>query len=175
MGVKGIGLDEDVGHAICAGKVNKIEARSRARVKTTGVNDVDGLKVIGQEGHQGIAVGVLEHHKHTAVIYALVLYFYEGTVAAGKAVVLVGICAAELGVDVKGYLYWSLMDNYEWGSFKPRFGLVDVDFKGDLKRTPKNSAFLYKDIIENNGYSPEMLKKYLKTQPKVEYAWKGNK
>lgn len=81
----------------------------------------------------------------------------------------------ELGVDVKGYLYWSLMDNYEWGSFKPRFGLVDVDLKGDLSRKPKNSAYFYKDIIENNGYSPEMLKKHLSNLPKTEYTWKGNK
>jgi beta-glucosidase len=31
------------------------------------------------------------------------------------------------GVDVRGYLHWSLLDNYEWGSFRPTFGLVAVD------------------------------------------------
>ncbi len=71
------------------------------------------------------------------------------------------------GVDVRGYLYWSLMDNYEWSSFVPKFGLVDVDREHDFKRTPKPSAYLYKEIIENNGYNPEMLKKYLKEMPRI--------
>lgn len=72
-------------------------------------------------------------------------------------------------VDVKGYLYWSLIDNYEWGSFIPRFGLVSVDREHDFKRTIKPSGLFLKEIIENNGYRPEMLKKYLKEQPKVGY------
>ena len=81
----------------------------------------------------------------------------------------------EMGVDVKGYLYWSLLDNYEWGSFKPRFGLVDVDRENNFKRTIKKSAYFYQEIIKNNGFNPEMLKKYLTELPKVEYEWKGNK
>jgi beta-glucosidase len=32
------------------------------------------------------------------------------------------------GVPVVGYLYWSLTDNYEWGSFTPRFGLYSIDY-----------------------------------------------
>lgn len=47
--------------------------------------------------------------------------------------------ALKRGMDVRGYLYWSLMDNYEWSSFLPRFGLVNVDFK-TFERTPKPSA-----------------------------------
>ena len=69
--------------------------------------------------------------------------------------------AMDRGVDLKGYFYWSTMDNYEWGSFKPRFGLVDVDRK-TFERTPKPSAYFYRKIIENNGFFPETLKKYLK-------------
>ena len=75
--------------------------------------------------------------------------------------------AIKAGVDVKGYLYWSLMDNYEWCSFVPRFGLVDVDRAGDFKRTPKPSAWFYKEIIENNGFSQKILRKYLKEMPKL--------
>lgn len=77
--------------------------------------------------------------------------------------------AIKAGVDVRGYLYWSLMDNYEWGSYIPKFGLVDVDREHDFKRTPKPSAYFYKEIIENNGFKPEMLKKYLSEMPRVKY------
>jgi len=38
------------------------------------------------------------------------------------------------GVPLLGYLHWSLTDNYEWGSFTPRFGLFRVDYRHDLQR-----------------------------------------
>ena len=72
-----------------------------------------------------------------------------------------------MGVDVKGYLYWSLIDNYAWKSFLPRFGLVDCNFK-TFERTPKPSAHFFKDIIENNGFKQEILRKYLKEIPTLE-------
>jgi len=74
--------------------------------------------------------------------------------------------AIKRGVDVKGYFYWSLMDNYEWSSFKPRFGLVHVDFE-TFKRTPKPSAAFFKELIENNGFSQAILRKYLKEMPSL--------
>ena len=43
--------------------------------------------------------------------------------------------AAE-GYPLIGYLHWSLMDNYEWGSFSPRFGLHAIDFTRGLERLP---------------------------------------
>lgn len=58
------------------------------------------------------------------------------------------------------------MDNYEWGSFKPHFGLCDVDLN-TFVRTPKPSAYFYKDIIANNGFSQEILRKYLKELPSL--------
>lgn len=68
--------------------------------------------------------------------------------------------AMERGCDIRGYLYWSLMDNFEWWSFIPRFGMVGVDFK-TFERTPKPSAYLYREIIERNGLDRELLLKYL--------------
>jgi len=48
-------------------------------------------------------------------------------------------CLAE-GIDVRGYLYWSLLDNFEWVyGYKPTFGLVAVDGTTEA-RTPKSSA-----------------------------------
>ena len=35
--------------------------------------------------------------------------------------------AVAAGVPVRAYFHWSLMDNYEWGTYEPRFGLFGVD------------------------------------------------
>jgi beta-glucosidase len=56
--------------------------------------------------------------------------------------------AIELGVDVRGYFYWSLMDNFEWNSgYAKRFGLVHVDYANQA-RVPKASAHWYREFIE---------------------------
>jgi len=45
------------------------------------------------------------------------------------------------GVDVRGYLYWSFLDNFEWSlGFRPTFGLVAVD-RRTFARLPKPSAY----------------------------------
>lgn len=51
------------------------------------------------------------------------------------------------GIPVQGYFAWSLLDNFEWScGYRPRFGLVHVDF-GTGRRTPKRSAGWYADVI----------------------------
>ncbi|GAA5025709.1 glycoside hydrolase family 1 protein [Microbacterium fluvii] len=42
------------------------------------------------------------------------------------------------GVDVRGYLHWSALDNYEWGSYRPTFGLIGWD-RDTFQRRPKPS------------------------------------
>lgn len=59
--------------------------------------------------------------------------------------------AIQQGVNLKGYFVWSFLDNFEWGEgYEPTFGIVQVDYKTQ-KRTPKDSAFMYRDIVRNNG------------------------
>ncbi|WP_269542087.1 GH1 family beta-glucosidase [Cerasicoccus fimbriatus] len=59
--------------------------------------------------------------------------------------------AAKDGVDVAAYFQWSLLDNFEWAEgYNHRFGLVHVDYE-TLKRTPKDSAYWYSEVIKSNG------------------------
>ncbi|MEL6805077.1 MAG: family 1 glycosylhydrolase, partial [Bacteroidota bacterium] len=57
----------------------------------------------------------------------------------------------EDGIDVRGHMYWSLLDNYEWAfGFTKRFGLIEINYD-TLERTPRPSAYVYKTICEQNG------------------------
>ena len=56
--------------------------------------------------------------------------------------------AMEKGVNVMGYLYWSLIDNFEWDKgFSPRFGLINIDYK-TYKRTIKESAVKFGQVCK---------------------------
>ncbi|WP_024803517.1 family 1 glycosylhydrolase [Nocardia sp. BMG51109] len=57
------------------------------------------------------------------------------------------------GMNVLGYNYWSLTDNYEWGSYTPRFGLYSVDVRTDpaLTRRPTDAVGTYTQLIAANG------------------------
>jgi beta-glucosidase len=59
--------------------------------------------------------------------------------------------AIEAGVDLRGYMVWSLFDNLEWSlGFSKRFGIIHVDFETQ-QRTPKDSALFYAEAIRSNG------------------------
>jgi beta-glucosidase len=54
------------------------------------------------------------------------------------------------GVNVVGYLHWSLLDNYEWADgYEARFGLLAVDYKTQ-GRTPRESARRMAEIVATN-------------------------
>ncbi|HBL16620.1 MAG: hypothetical protein A2X36_16830 [Elusimicrobia bacterium GWA2_69_24] len=91
--------------------------------------------------------------------YGLPIFITENGVADGtgelRAAFLQDHLAAlrgeiERGARVLGYLHWSLLDNYEWGSFRPRFGLYSVDRAGDFARRPAPGARAYADIVREN-------------------------
>ena len=59
--------------------------------------------------------------------------------------------AVEDGIPVLGYSCWSIMDNLEWNrGYDMRFGLIYVDYRTQ-KRTIKDSAYWYGNVIASNG------------------------
>ncbi|CAD0205434.1 unnamed protein product [Chrysodeixis includens] len=71
--------------------------------------------------------------------------------------------ALDAGVNLKGFIAWSLMDNFEWiRGYTLRFGLYYIDFQDPARtRIPKKSAFVYKHIVNNryidHTYQPDSM------------------
>lgn len=62
--------------------------------------------------------------------------------------------AMQKGAKVVGYLYWSLLDNFEWAhGYSPRFGLIEMDYASQ-KRTVRESAKQYAEVCKT-GFVPE--------------------
>jgi beta-glucosidase/6-phospho-beta-glucosidase/beta-galactosidase len=67
------------------------------------------------------------------------------------------------GADVRGYLHWSLIDNFELNEgYKYCFGLIQVDCTGEIdplkSRNWKTAAKLYRNIIKKNGLTNDVMK-----------------
>lgn len=60
--------------------------------------------------------------------------------------------AIDDGIDVRGYLHWTLLDNYEWGHWAPTFGLIAVD-RETFVRSPKPSFGWLGEVARRNGRS----------------------
>ncbi|MCL2595952.1 MAG: family 1 glycosylhydrolase, partial [Promicromonosporaceae bacterium] len=60
------------------------------------------------------------------------------------------VAAMRDGVDVRGYLHWSLLDNFEWGHWEPTFGLIAVD-RQTFVRTPKPSLAWLGEVARSSG------------------------
>ncbi len=59
------------------------------------------------------------------------------------------------GIEVLGYTYWSLLDNFEWAyGYTPRFGLVSVD-RSTMQRSPKPSARWFGEVARANSLLPK--------------------
>ena len=57
--------------------------------------------------------------------------------------------ARKAGVDIRGYMHWSMFDNFEWAyGHWPRFGLIGIDYESDLKRVPRKSAAYYAMVVK---------------------------
>ncbi len=59
--------------------------------------------------------------------------------------------ALKEGVDIRGYFYWSLLDNFEWAEgYSMKFGLYAVDFQTQ-ERKLRTGSEIYREIIRKNG------------------------
>jgi beta-glucosidase len=55
------------------------------------------------------------------------------------------------GLDIAGYFWWSLLDNFEWDQgFTPRFGLIEVNYQS-FRRSKKQLAHIYADICRKGS------------------------
>jgi beta-glucosidase len=78
--------------------------------------------------------------------------FLDGHLRAAHA-------ALEAGADLRGYLVWSLLDNFEWADgYHRKFGIVHVDF-GTQRRLLKDSARWYRDVVKRNGLPRDQAKR----------------
>ncbi|MEM4517630.1 MAG: family 1 glycosylhydrolase, partial [Desulfurococcaceae archaeon] len=76
-------------------------------------------------------------------------YLIQHIEAVGKAI--------QKGVDVRGYLHWALIDNYEWAmGYNMKFGLLKVDYESK-KRYIRPSALVYREIALNNELPDELV------------------
>ena len=66
------------------------------------------------------------------------------------------------GVDVRGYFYWSFIDNFEWAEgYTQPFGLVAMNHR-TFERIPKPSAFIYSEICKKKKITKSIFSKYTK-------------
>ncbi len=138
-----------------------VQAYSRTRLDEGGrpMGPEEGVEVVASMGYefwpQALEVAV----RHAAEIAQTPLYVTENGLGHDNderriayvhdALEGVGRCLDD-GIDVRGYFYWSLLDNFEWAlGYGPKFGLIAVD-RESFVRTPKPSAKWFGDIARAN-------------------------
>jgi beta-glucosidase len=128
-----------------------VQAYSRTRVdeRGRGIGPEPGVEVVPSMGYELWPSALEVAIRHAAQVAATPLYVTENGLGHdddAKRIAYVtgaleglGRCLDD-GLDVRGYFYWSLLDNFEWAlGYEPKFGLVAVD-RATFARTPKPSA-----------------------------------
>ncbi|UBU12638.1 glycoside hydrolase family 1 protein [Nonomuraea gerenzanensis] len=137
-----------------------VQAYTRVRIGRRGALPVpDGARrtLTGWEFYPG-ALGDAVRHTARRLPGVPILVTENGVATADDAerveytrAALAGLHAALAeGADVRGYLHWSLLDNYEWGSWAPTFGLVAVD-RETFAREAKPSARWLGEVARANA------------------------
>jgi beta-glucosidase len=127
-----------------------VQAYSRVRMDETGIiGPEDGVEVVTSMDYEFWPQALEVAIRSAAEIAQVPIYVTENGLGheddgrrlayVTEALEGVGRCLAD-GIDVRGYFYWSLLDNFEWNrGYGPQFGLVSVT-RDTFVRTPKPSA-----------------------------------
>jgi beta-glucosidase len=105
-------------------------------------NAPDGLlQVLREESRYGLPIYVTETGCDAVNDEDKPRRWLLGTLAATRQ-------ALHEGIDVRGYFYWTLMDNYEWNhGTNSQFGLFQVDPKDEMKRRiPRSAVSVFRDV-----------------------------
>jgi beta-glucosidase len=127
-----------------------VQAYSRTRMDETGfLGPEEGVEVVSSMSYEFWPQSLEVAIRFAAETAQTPLYVTENGLGheddtrriayVTEALEGVGRCLAD-GIDVRGYFYWSLLDNFEWAlGYGPKFGLVSVT-RDTFVRTPKPSA-----------------------------------
>jgi len=138
-----------------------VQCYTRMRVGPDGVLGPEEGVAVTQMGYefypQALEATVRRAWDYTGGIPVLVTENGIGTADDAQRVAYVAGALAGVqrclgdGVEVGGYFYWSLLDNFEWVlGYGPRFGLVEVD-RDTFERRPKPSARWFGDVARANA------------------------
>lgn len=112
---------------------------------------------MGSEVYPPSLAGAVRYAHQVAKVPVIVTEHGINSADDAKRARLIPAALAELkkamddGVPVKGYMHWSLIDNYEWVfGYRPQFGLHSLD-RTTFARTPKPSAGILGDIARRNS------------------------
>ncbi|WP_240047418.1 glycoside hydrolase family 1 protein [Sphingomonas panacisoli] len=136
-----------------------VQTYSRLRIGDKGLLPPDGSVPVTDMGYENYPHAIGACLRYAAEHVGKPVYLTEtgiGTTDDAARVKFIEATIAEVakciddGIDVKGYLYWSLLDNFEWTSgYAKKFGLVEVD-RTTFKRTLKPSARYFASRVKAN-------------------------
>ena len=128
-----------------------VQAYTRTRIGLDGLpmDPEPGVPIVESMGYEYWPQSLEASIRHAIDVSGVPVYVTENGIGIDddttriefvtESLAGLGRCLAD-GLDVRGYFYWSLLDNFEWAEgYKPRFGLVGVD-RETFVRTPKPSA-----------------------------------
>ena len=130
--------------------------------------ELDVMAASGHEGYANYPPGMFDSLRW-AISFKLPIYITENGAGDGEVGLrrryLIGHLrqmwrAVNFNWDVRGYFYWSLVDNFEWErGWEHRFGLYALDPETQV-RTARPAARLYSEIAKTNSLSSDMVARY---------------
>ncbi|MGH2758559.1 MAG: glycoside hydrolase family 1 protein, partial [Actinomycetota bacterium] len=171
--IRGFGDDEDVPGLRGASDFVGVNYYSRTRIDVSApanTADVPPDAEVTQMGYEVVPQCFVPVLQEAARATGLPVYVTENGIGTDDDKQRVRYIATHLasvrraideGADVRGYLYWSSMDNFEWAfGYARTFGLIAVD-RETFARTPKPSAHYFGEIVQTNAVDPKTTASYL--------------